>query len=184
MNQNTISIVIGSWGSYNACNNRALGSQWIDLSDYNDWEEIIAELEQQGFKLNGIDEELFIQDIEGISDSGTNWDYMNPQRLFNTLKESGVLDDEYKFKILEAYLEVRSFKEFEELVEKHGDSWDDDIQLYEGYDWEDYGREALANSGYEIPSFIEDYIDYESYGESCGVDYVETYSGGLIEIYR
>ena len=114
MNQNTISIVIGSWGSYNACNNRALGSKWIDLSDYNDWEEIIAELEKQGFKLNGIDEELFIQDIEGISDSGTNWDYMNPQRLFNTLKESGVLDDEYKFKILEAYLEVRSFKEFEE----------------------------------------------------------------------
>ena len=31
-----ISIVIGSWGSYNECNERALGSKWIDLSDYSD----------------------------------------------------------------------------------------------------------------------------------------------------
>ena len=29
-----VSIVIGSWGSYNECNERALGSKWIDLSDY------------------------------------------------------------------------------------------------------------------------------------------------------
>ena len=29
-----ISIVIGSWGSYNECNERALGSKWLDLSDY------------------------------------------------------------------------------------------------------------------------------------------------------
>ena len=26
-----ISIVIGSWGSYNECNERALGSNWLDL---------------------------------------------------------------------------------------------------------------------------------------------------------
>ena len=31
-----ISIVIGSWGSYNECNERALGSNWLDLySNYN-----------------------------------------------------------------------------------------------------------------------------------------------------
>ena len=61
-----ISIVIGSWGSYNECNERALGSKWLDLSDYNDWEEIVEELKREGFELDGIDEELFIQDIEGI----------------------------------------------------------------------------------------------------------------------
>ena len=65
---NDISIVIGSWGSYNACNERALGSKWKNLSDYSDWEDIVTELEQEGFELNGIDEELFIQDIEGIED--------------------------------------------------------------------------------------------------------------------
>ena len=35
-----INIVIGSWGSYNACNEKALGSTWISLEDYESWEEI------------------------------------------------------------------------------------------------------------------------------------------------
>ena len=29
-----ISIVIGSWGSYNSCNERALGSEWLNLADF------------------------------------------------------------------------------------------------------------------------------------------------------
>ena len=45
---NEIKIVIGSWGSYNECNERALGSGWLKLSDYSDWEEIEEELKKQG----------------------------------------------------------------------------------------------------------------------------------------
>lgn len=30
---NNIKIVIGFCGSYNECNERALGSKWLDLSD-------------------------------------------------------------------------------------------------------------------------------------------------------
>ena len=30
---NEIKIVIGSWGSYNECNERAYGSKWLDLAD-------------------------------------------------------------------------------------------------------------------------------------------------------
>ena len=41
-----INIVIGSWGSYNECNERALGSKWLDLSDYSDWDEIVEELKK------------------------------------------------------------------------------------------------------------------------------------------
>lgn len=111
-----ISIVIGSWGSYNECNERALGSNWLDLSDYNDWEEIVEELKREGFELDGIDEELFIQDIEGVSDRSVNWDYMNPENLFNTLYESGVLTNDYKYKELCAFLEVKNYDDFEELV--------------------------------------------------------------------
>lgn len=114
---NKISMVIGSWGSYNACNERALGSKWLDLSDYECWDEIVEELEEQGFELNGIDEELFVQDIEGIPTDGADWDYVNPKELFKTIKTSGVLDDEYKFEIMQAFLEVRSFNEWEELIE-------------------------------------------------------------------
>ena len=104
-----ISIVIGSWGSYNECNERALGSKWLDLSDYSDWDEIVEELKKEGFELDGIDEELFIQDVEGIEDRSVNWDYVNPETLFNTLKESGVLDDNYKYKVFCAFLEIVAF---------------------------------------------------------------------------
>ena len=111
-----ISIVIGSWGSYNECNERALGSNWLDLSDYNDWEEIVDELKREGFELDGIDEELFIQDIEGIYDRSVNWDNMNPENLFNTLYESGVLTNDYKHKELCAFLEVKNYEILKNLL--------------------------------------------------------------------
>lgn len=135
---NDINVVIGSWGSYNACNKKALGSKWICLNDYEDWEEIEEELTKQGFKLNGIDEELFIQDIENFPVNSQNWDYVNPKTLFETLKESGVLDDGDKYETMEAYLEVESYSTWEDLVERYGDSWADDIYLYKNFDWYDF----------------------------------------------
>lgn len=178
----TISIVIGSWGSYNECNERALGSKWLDLSDYDDWEEIEEELKKQGFQLDGIDEELFIQDIEGIYDNSANWDYVNPQDLFEIIKESGVLDTSYKFEIMEAFLEVRCFSDFVERVREYGERWIDDINIYKNFDWYDFGREMVDICGYKIPGGLEDFIDYEAYGKYCG-EYVHEYSNGLIEIY-
>ncbi len=179
-----INIVIGSWGSYNECNERALGSKWLDLSLYSDWEEIAEELKNEGFELDGIDEELFIQDVEGIPTDSRNWDYANPEDLFKTLKESGVLEDDYKYKTFCAFLDVRSFDDFEEFVRDHGDRWDDDTILHPGMDWEDFGREYFEMCGYKIPDGIEDFIDFESYGKYIGSDYAEEYSDGIIEIIR
>lgn len=176
---NDISIVIGSWGSYNACNERALGSKWLNLSEYSDWEDITEELKEEGFELDGIDEELFIQDIEGIE--GANWDYVNPESLFELLKEADVLDNSYKFDVMQAYLEVKGFDEFETLVNAKGSRWSDDINIYRNFDWDDYGREMFEVCGYEIPEPLEDFIDFEAYGRYIG-EYVEEYSGGLIEI--
>ena len=177
-----ISIVIGSWGSYNECNERALGSKWLNLSDYSDWDEIVEELKKEGFELDGIDEELFIQDVEGIEDRSVNWDYVNPETLFNTLKESGVLDDDYKYKVFSAFIEVRCYDDFEEKVNTRGEHWDDNINLWQGYDWEEYGDEMLANCCYDIPEEIKVFIDLERYGRYCGEEYLQEYSDGLIEI--
>lgn len=178
-----IRIVIGSWGSYNACNNRAYGSTWLTLSHYNDWDEIEEELNKQGFQLDEIDEELFVQDIENIDLKDVNTDYLSPQHLFEILNESGVLLDNDKLKIMEAFIEVRSFREFEELVTKHGENWNDDIYIYHNYDWEDYGREMFNNCGYELPGDLENYFDFEEYGKSFSYsDNIEEFSGGLIEI--
>ena len=47
---NAIKIIIGSWGSYSACNSRALGSSPINLSDCSDWTQIEDILKKQGFE--------------------------------------------------------------------------------------------------------------------------------------
>ena len=174
-----IKVVIGSWGSYNECNERALGSDWLDFSDYETYEEIEEELKKQGFELEGIDEELFIQDIEGIDDNYVNWDYVHPKNLFETLKESGVLDDDYKYKTFEAFLEIESFSEFERRVEDSGDRWDDDIYLYEDYSWYDLGYYYLHDC-HQIPDFLDNYIDYERYGEEYKYSGYSEYSNGII----
>lgn len=178
-----ISIVIGSWGSYNECNERALGSKWLDLSDYSEWDEILDELKKQGFELQGIDEELFVQDVEGLPSDTCN-DYTNPEELFNTLQESGVLDNDYKYDVFQAYLEIFSFSDFENLVNSYGERWDDDIHLYVGMSWDDYGRQYFDDCCYEVPDSIIDFIDFERYGEYIGSDCAHEYSEGIIEIYR
>lgn len=176
-----IKIVIGSWGSYNECNERALGSKWLTLSDYSSWEEIEEELKKEGFELNGIDEELFIQDIEGI-DVYNNWDYEHPKYLFEILQESGVLEDNYKYEVMQAYLEVRTFDEWKELVNSRGNHWDDDITIWKGYDWADYGKEYFENCCYNIPENLIDFIDFEAYGKYIGDYNAEEYENGIIEI--
>ena len=175
-------IVIGSWGSYNECNERSLGSEWLDLSDFSDWEEIEEELTSEGFDLQGIDEELFIQDVEGLPSDCCNWDYMHPKRLFETLRDAKVRSCPYRYETLSAYLEVRSFADFERLVERHGSHWDDDIRLYKGYSYEDVGREMFECIGYELPDELIDFFDFEAYGRYVASD-LEEYSEGFIQIY-
>ncbi len=179
---NGIKIVIGSWGSYNECNERALGSKWLDLAYYDDWDEIVGELKTEGFELDGIDEELFVQDIEGIPSETMNWDYCNPRDLFETLKESGVLYDDYQYKVFQAFLEVRNWDDFKGLVMFHGVRWNEDIYLYENYDWEDYGRKMFESCGYTVPEILEDFIDFEAYGKYIGNYYAQDCSYGIIEI--
>ncbi len=141
---NSVNVVIGSWGSYNECNERA-GSKWLDLTDYSDWEEIEEELTIQGFKLKGIDEELFIQDIDNFP-GDTNWDYVNPKSFFELLKESGILDNEYAFKTMEAYIDVMGADSFLDRVRDKGLNWDDDIYLYPDATWHELGYQFLHDS--------------------------------------
>lgn len=183
--KNEIKIVIGSWGSYNECNERALGSKWICLNDYEDWDEILEELERQGFELDGIDEELFVQDIENFPANVGNWDYVNPQTLFETLKKSGVLDDDDKYEKMEIYCDIESYNAWERLVDEYEENWDDDIYLYPDFDWYDLGYYFLHHVNcIQIPEFLENYIDYKSYGEQFSYDGFHEYDGGIVEIRR
>ena len=181
INYNEIKMVIGSWGAYNAANEKALGSRWLTLSDYNDWDEILEELEKQGFDLEGEDEELFIQDTDGLPSIG---EYENPQTVFETLYESDVLNDISAQEAFDVFCEVRSWDDFKSLVDSHGANWVDYIYIWPDYDWEDLGREMFAQSYPELEKYdvIDNYFDFEAYGESFQYDTFEKYSGGIVEI--
>lgn len=177
-----VNIVIGSWGSYNECNEKALGSKWIALADYNNWEEIEEELAIQGFDLNGIDEELFIQDVEGFPTDEVNWDYTHPKDFFELLLEADVLTNDSNYDTMCAFLELRSYDEFRERVQSNGSNWTEDIYIYKGYSWEDYGHEMFDMCVYNFPSELENFFDYEAYGKYMGDCYAEEYSDGIVEI--
>ena len=181
---NTVSFVIGSWGSYNECNERALGSKWLDFDEYEDWDAIVEELKQEGFELDGIDEELFVQDIEGIPTSCQDWDNTHPQEIFELIKESGVLDYECKYELMEAYCEVRSFEEWSDRVKQCGENWDSDIAFYKGQDMYDVAYN-LVNEFYDLDKMLghlASYFDYNAFARDLKFDgYTET-SNGVIEI--
>lgn len=182
---NDVNIVIGSWGSYNECNDRALGSQWLRLNDYDDWTEIEEELQKQGFQLNDIDEELFVQDIENLPADGVVWDYVHPKNLFELLKTSGILDDGSLYNTMEAVCEVIGYDEWAQLVRQHDQHWADDVCLYPNMTWFDLGYQYIHEiCCYEIPDALENYIDYAGYGESFSYDGFYEYSDGIIEIRR
>ena len=176
-----ISIVIGSWGSYSVCNERALGSQWLTLSNYSDWEEIEEELTKEGFELDGTDEELFIQDIDGIDAKDMNCDYIHPKDLFELLTEADVISNDYNYEMMSAFLEIKGWEDFKSRVKDYGSNWCDDIYLYKDTDWYDLGYNLLHDC-YTIPDYLDNYIDYERYANELKYDGFEEYSLGIIEI--
>lgn len=181
---NTISMVIGSWGSYNECNERALGSKWLDFDDYDDWDEIVSELEKEGFELDGIDEELFVQDIDGIPTSAYDWDNTHPQEIFELIKKSDILNDKYKYELMEAFCEVRSFHEWADRVERYEDDWDRDIYFYRNMTMLDVAYEIIEEC-YDLDRLLgnlSSYFDYEKFARDLSYDgYTET-TNGVIEI--
>ena len=181
MHTDEIKMVIGSWGAYNAANEKALGSSWLTLSDYNDWEEIEEELTKQGFDLNGEDEELFIQDVDGLPTMG---EYESPQAVFETLYESDVLNDASAHEAFDIFCEVRGWDDFKHIVDSHGANWVDYVYIYPGYDWYDLGREMFEQTYPELleHDVIDNYFDFEAYGESFQYDTFERYSNGIISI--
>ncbi len=184
MTQNRIAMVIGSWGSYNECNERALGSEWLDFDDYEDWDEIVEELKKEGFELDGIDEELFVQDIEGVPSNSQDWDNTHPKEIFELIKKSGVLDNDYKYELMESYCEVRSFNEWSNLVNDYEEDWDRDIVFYRNMTMLDVAYEIIDEC-YDLEKMLGNltcYFDYAAFARDLSYDgYTET-ENGVIEI--
>lgn len=109
---------------------------------------------------------------------------MSPQRLFEILSKSGVLTDDYRYEVMQAFLEIKNFSDFERLVDSYGEYWEMDVHLFKNWDWYDYGRDYYISCNGKINDDIGRYFDFESYGEDVGYDSAYKYSEGIIEIYN
>lgn len=171
-------VVVGSWGSYNACNARALGSSWLDLSDFSDEDELREELKKQGFELDGIDEELFIQDADGLL-AGLP-EHANVFEVWRVLEESGIFCDNYLAERFEAVAEVHGWTEAWRRLE---DDDLDDVTIWKGSSLEDVAWElAQEYIDRDATDFLSRYFDAKAYARDLSFDGFHEFSGGVVEI--
>ena len=113
------------WGYENFIKEYKIQRRDIDTNGH------VNNLNYIDFALETIDEELFVQDIEGFFDVSINYDYTNPQQLFDLIKDSGILLDDNKYDLGEAVCDAIGFEDWSEFVEQHGENWVDYFCFYD-----------------------------------------------------
>lgn len=181
LNNLNVKIVFGSWKSYNECNERSLGSKWLDMSDFDSVDEIYHEMKHQGFTDEEL-EETFIQDYE--SDLNINLfkdcDYINIDEAFNILEKIDFLD-EYDIKVLNALIEVEGEKYVMDLI--RNDELERKINNCVFYDGQSLLDVAVGfvEEQYD-DEFILRYFNYDKFANELSYDnYYETADGVLLE---
>ena len=169
-NKLNVSLVVGSWKAYNENNERALGSNWLNMSDYDSIDEIIEELKKEGFTDEEL-EETFIQDYSSDIDVfNGNYDNTSIEEAFELLEKLDELD--YDAETIEAFVEV----------EGNLDNIDDyEIYFYPGQTIEELAYDFMHDA-MNIPEELEPYIDYEAYARNMSYDGFTEVSNGVIEI--
>ena len=168
-NKLNVSLVIGSWKAYNENNERALGSNWLDMSDYDSIDEIIEELKKEGFTDEEL-EETFIQDCSSDIDVFNDCDNTTIEEAFEFLDKLDKSD--YDADTIKAFVEV----------EGNLDNIDDyDIYFYPGQTMEDVAYDLMHDT-MQIPKHLEPYIDYAAYARDMSYDGFTEVSNGVIEI--
>lgn len=146
---NELKMYVTSWGRYN----RGLSGCYIDLNGIKDYDDVIEELKEKGFDLQGLDEELTVHDyVEGsicnlMNEKFGEWFNENTIEWANELLNL----DENEIEIILAYAEIHGIHS----------ACENDIQyiLDRNYIYEDI--EEFLNEMYDIPERLQSYIDYE-----------------------
>lgn len=149
-------IYVGTYKKYSECN---LFGAWVDLDDFATKDDFIEHC--RALHADEEDPELFFQDFEGIprcfisecSIDSEFWDYMN-------------YDDRHEGDAKEAY--VNLFNEW--------DSRDFEERLYGRFDSDtDLAYDYVENAGVldGVPSYLQNYFDYEKFGRDLAMDFSE-----------
>lgn len=169
INKLNCKIVFGSWKAYNENGVHALGSNWLNMDLFDSVDEVIEELKKEGWTDEEL-EETFIQDYEANANIFNNCDNINIERAIEILID--IDDSDHEAEAIKAYLENVNNDIY--------DCLNAELYFYEGESMEDVAYNLL-NECYQIPEYLENYIDYEAYARDLKFDgcYYETFNGVL-----
>lgn len=164
-----VKVFVNTWGNYNE--NGADGGQWITLPMDND--ELCEKLDEIAEAMNDHDPEWAIHDYEWeCEDFGSVSECENIAELNECAQELENMQ-EWERETAAAYLEAEggSLRNAIDSVDR--------CTLYAGQDMEDVAYDML-NECYEIPDYLQNYIDYAAFARDISFDgYTETSFGVL-----
>ena len=160
-----MSVYVGTYRKYNE---GSLFGKWLNLSDYSDYDELVAAMREL-HKDEGEDAEFMLQDYE-ISPLFESMGLVSESHISSEIYEVWVRIQEsgYDLEIIEAYTDCcGSFNSIDEILEQVEES-------YSGkYDSdEDFAENLLIDTcciPKDLPSYI--YIDWERTARDIMMDY-------------
>lgn len=175
-----VKVVIGSWKAYTECNERALGSKWLDMADFDTLEELEEELKKEGFTDEEL-EETFIHDYEADAEIFDNCDYVSKEKLFEVCEILDQVED-YDSELVLALIEYLGIDETLRLIEENKlDNYTlfSNCETAEDYAIELYNEGCFGNIE---NSYLEMFIDFQAMGESmiANSEIAETNQGILL----
>ena len=151
----TPKVYVGTYAKYN---DGSLGGEWVDLTDFDTYEDFVDYCKELHKDEN--DPEFMIQDKEGYPDSWYHESGLPTEDEFYKIQELSELDETEK-KAYAAFCELGwgddSIEKFREAY--HGEYTSDD----------DFGQEIVDNMG--MPQNPDLYFDFESFGRDLMYDY-------------
>lgn len=160
----TLQVAIEEWGLYN---NGILVCKWWDSeTDYEDIVKYYQELKRKYNLECPEDVELFMADWEN-DELAICSEHSNIQEIFNTYDDLSSYED-YEIKAIKFLVDYQNYSVDEAINKK------DDVIVYESNSYTQLAQE-LASEGLfgDIPTHLENYIDYEAMGNDLSLDYTE-----------
>ena len=172
-NRANTKIIFGSWKAYNDnLTDRAFGSKWLDMSDYDTPEDVYEEMHNEGFTDEEL-EETFIQDFESdIDNLFRDCDNVNVEDAMRILEM--VDDSDNEIEAINAYLE--------EVSDNIDEACDAELYWHDGSTLADICEEYTREC-HEIPDYLDAYIDWDAMARDWSFDgnWYES-SDGVLEI--
>ena len=147
-------IYVGTYAKYN---DGSIDGKWIDIPDYNTYEEFVDACRE--LHSDESDPEFMVQDYENFPEKWYHEGGLPTEEEFNKINEFYMMDDSKKeaYEVFVNYTGLDSIESFEEAYEGQFNSS------------QDFGYYAVDTWG--MPDDPEFYIDYEAFGRELTMNW-------------